>query len=62
MLNPTRINAPRSGKMVSLLVSIITLACPSWLTVSSEIRRRKSCTISIGHEKVIGRTSDVQKR
>ena len=41
-LNPTRMSATKSGSRVSLLVSIIMLALPSWLMVSSEIRRRKS--------------------
>ncbi|MDU0960872.1 MAG: hypothetical protein E7A86_37845, partial [Bradyrhizobium sp.] len=34
MLNPTRMSATKSGSRVSLLVSIIMLALPSWLMVS----------------------------
>ena len=61
-LKPTRSSAPNSGSKVSLLVSIISVALPIWLAVSSDTRRRKSCTISIGQAMVIGLTSAVQNR
>ncbi len=49
-----RISAPNSGSSVSLLVNIMALALPSWLTVSRETGRRRSWTISSGHENRLG--------